>query len=206
MKKFLSVMILLMMICVPASATRLEMIPQPIGKILCDNSYNLQITLGSHKIDISKKTREDNFEGVMTFDQDFYFHFDTSKKNSYFGDQSFTNTVKISVIDSNEFMVSRTEIFRVENTAGLPFYVIRKTSASGDSAKVLGKLDGKWVECLDTLDFQRKFGIGSNGTLNEIFTQDNKIIFRYKLHNQIIDVECHWHVDDKKFYPEAIKH
>lgn len=206
MKKFLGVMILLLMICVPASATRLELHSQTLGKILCDNNYNLQITLDGHKIDISKKTREDNFEGVMTFDEGFYFQFDTQKKNCYFGDQSLSNAVKFSIIDNNEFMLSRTEIHRVDNTAGFPFYVLRKTSGSGDFAKVIGKLNsGKWAEFLDTAELQRKYNVGFNFTLNEFFTQDNKIIFRYKFQMQVVDVECHWNVEEQKFYPEVIR-
>ena len=145
----------MMLICAQASALRLELRPQPIGKVsFFGESFQIE---GAAKIS----------KHMAQFDEYFYFHFDAAKKISAFGDRKIKNTVNVDT--SGE-----TEIYRIKNTGGWDFYLLKKTD---DAIKVLGMRDDKCIEHLDTLALREKYNIGWNFCMTEFFTEDNKIIF-----------------------------
>ena len=183
MKKFFVLTIFMMLICAQASALRLELRPQPIGKVsFFGESFQIE---GAAKIS----------KHMAQFDEYFYFHFDAAKKISAFGDRKIKNTVNVDT--SGE-----TEIYRIKNTGGWDFYLLKKTD---DAIKVLGMRDDKCIEHLDTLALREKYNIGWNFCMTEFFTEDNKIIFRYRLQDKIIDVICRWHGFNQKFYTEVLE-
>ena len=186
MKKFFALTIFLTLICAQASALRLELRPQPIGKVsFFGEDFKIE---GAAKIS----------KHMAQFDEYFYFHFDAAKKISAFGDRKIKNTVNVDT--SGE-----TEIYRIKNTGGWDFYLLKKTGGTGDAIKVLGMRDDKWIEHLDTLALREKYNIGWNFCMTEFFTQDNKIIFRYRFQDKIIDVICRWHGFNQKFYTEVLE-
>ena len=69
-----------MMISAQASAMRLELYPQPIGKIF---SYNYN----DFKIDGATQIKGDLKKGVVRFGEDFYLHFDCETIYNRFGDR-----------------------------------------------------------------------------------------------------------------------
>ena len=191
LKKFLAGIFLLMIISAQASAIRLEFDPEPIGKISFDgDKFEIE---GATKID------GDNLKGVALFGEDFYFHFDADRIYNRFGDRDKKNTAEVDIY-------GETEIFQIGNTAGADFYLLRKDSGTGDLIKVLGLRDGKWIEFFDVRTLREKYDIGWNFYMTKFFTEDNKIIFRYQLQNNFIDVVCRWHAVNQKFYTEAIEH
>ena len=214
LKKFLAGVFLLMIISVQASAMRLELYPQPIGKIFFDGE-NFQID-GATKIKGNSKKgvalfgdkfyprteadrkRYGTSGGDKFYGHKFYFHFDAAKKISSFGDESKKNSVNV---DTH----GETEIFIVNNSAGYNFFLLKKFSNSGDEIKVLGLRDDKWIEYLDATALRTKYNIGWNFHLSKFFTEENRIIFRYTLQNHFVDVICRWHVVNQKFYTEAIE-
>lgn len=185
MKKFFALTIFLLLISSQASALRLELNPQPIGKIsFFGEDFQIE-----GAIKISKRTAQFG---------DLFFHFDAAKKLSAFSDRKIKNTVNV---DTN----GKTEIYLISNTGGENFYLLKKDSGTGDAIKVLGKRDGNRIEHLDGLALREIYSIGWNFYMTEFFTEDNKIIFRYRLQNNFIDVICHWHGFNQKFYTEAIE-
>ncbi|MBR2774492.1 MAG: hypothetical protein IKD73_05810 [Selenomonadaceae bacterium] len=184
MKRLVALTALLMMIAAQASAMRLELDPQPVGKVThYDEAYRVE---GASKL--SKR--------VAQFGEGFYLHFD---KAALFGDKCKKNTVAVDIR-------GETTIYRIDNTAGAAFYLIKNDSiGTGDGVKVLGVRDGKWLVFLDALKLREQYDIGWNFHMSQVFTEDNKIIFRYTLQSHAIDVECHWHAVNQKFYPEAIE-
>lgn len=183
MKKIFVLTAALMMIFSQASAMRLELNPQPIGKVsFHGKDYQIE---GASKLS----------EHRAQFGTDFYMHFD---KVVRFGDKHKKNTVEIDMTGDNE-------LYLIYNTAGADFYMIKKYTGTGDAIKVIGKRDDKWVEYLDALELRKQYDIGWNFYMSKVFTQDNKIIFRYTLQNYVIDVECHWHAVNQKFYSEMIE-
>lgn len=184
MKRLLAFTALLMMIAAQASAMRLELEPQPVGEVTYyDEAYHVE---GASKLS----------KHVARFGEDFYLHLD---KVARLGDKRKKNTVAVD-------MRGETTIYRIDNTAGAAFYLIKNDSiGTGDGVKVLGVRDGKWLVYLDALELREQYGIGWNFHMSQVFTEDNKIIFRYTLQSHVIDVECHWHAVNQKFYPEAIE-
>ncbi|MBQ6131104.1 MAG: hypothetical protein IJL12_02015 [Selenomonadaceae bacterium] len=191
LKKFLAGVFLLMMISAQASAMRLELYPQPIGKIF---SYNYN----DFKIDGATQIKGDLKKGVVRFGEDFYLHFDCETIYNRFGDRDKKNSVNVDTY-------GETEIYRIKNTAGHDLYLLKKLNADDDRIKILGLRGGNWIEQLNALDFRAKHNIGKNFSLTKFFTEDNKIIFRYTLQNRFIDVVCHYHAVNEKFYTEAIE-
>ena len=214
MKKFFALIIFLLIISAQASAIRLELYPQPIGKIIFDGK--------TFQIDGATKIKGNSFKGVALFGDKlyprteadkkrygtsggdefyghkFYFHFDAAKKISSFGDKSKKNSV--SVDTSGE-----TEIFIVNNSARYNFFLLKKFSDSGDEIKVLGLRDDKWIEYLDARALREQYGIGYNFHLSKFFTEENTIVFRYTLQNHFVDVICRWYMPNQKFYNEAVE-
>ena len=184
MKRLVALTALLVMIAAQASAMRLELAPQPVGKVTYyDEAYQVE---GASKL--SKR--------MAQFGEDFYLHFD---KVARLGDKRKKNTVAVDIR-------GETTIYRIDNTAGAAFYMIRNDSiGTGDGVKILGVHGGKWLVYLDALELREQYDIGWNFHMSQVFTEDNKIIFRYTLQNHVIDVECHWHAVNQKFYPEAIE-
>lgn len=183
-KFFVLTVALMMMIFSQASAMRLELDSQPVGKVTYyDDNYQVE---GASNL--SKNRAQ--------FGTDFYMHFD---KLARFGDKNKKNTVEVDVRGENF-------IYYIYNTAGADFYLIKNDNiGTGDGVKVLGKHNGKWVVYLDALELRKQYDIGWNFHMSDFFTEDNKIIFRYTLQNYIIDVECHWHALNQKFYPKMIE-
>ena len=186
LKKFLIIAIGLILISAQASATRLVIIPHPIGKISFFGE--------EFQIDGAKKISKH----VAQFDDYFYFHFDAAKKISNFGGRKIKNTVNV---DTH----GETAIYRISNTSGWDFYLLKKFSDTGDTIKVLGIRDGKWIEYLDVPSLREKYNIGRNFYMVGFFNEDNKIIFRYKFQDKIIDVVCRWHAFNQKFYTEVVE-
>ena len=191
MKKFFALIICLLMISAQASAMRLELEPTPIGRISFHDYEKFNIE-GATTI------KGDALKGTVLFGEYLYFHFDNNNIYNRFGDRNIKNTVDVDVY-------GETEIYRIDSTANLPLYLLKKYSNSGDAIKVIGLRGGKWIEQLNALDFREKYNIGHNFHLSKFFTEDNKIIFRYTLQNDIIDVVCRWHAVNEKFYTEAIE-
>lgn len=212
LKKFFAGILLLMIFSAQASAMRLELYPQPIGKIFFDGK-TFQID-GATKINgnsqkgvalfgdkLYPRTEADKKKygtsgGDEFYGREFYFHFDAAKKISSFGDESKKNSVSVDTR-------GETEIFIVNNSAGNNFFLLKKFSDSGDKIKVLGLRDEKWIEYLDATTLREKYGIGQNFQLSKFFTDENRIIFRYTLQKNFVDVICRWHAVNQKFYTEA---
>lgn len=185
-KKFLAGIFLLMIISSQASAMRLELDPQPIGKISFDGEH-FQI---EGAIEISKRKAQ--------FDEYFYFHFDAAENLSTFGDRNKKNSVSVDTL-------GETEIYQIKNTAGWDLFLLKKSSDTDDDIKVLGKRDGKWIEQLNVPALREKYDISRDFRPEKFFTEDNNIIFRYRFQEQVTDVVCHYHAFNEKFYPEEIR-
>lgn len=212
LKKFFAGIFLLMIFSAQASAMKLELYPQPIGKIFFDGK-TFQID-GATKINgnsqkgvalfgdkLYPRTEADKKKygtsgGDEFYGRKFYFHFDAAKKISSFGDKSKKNSVEVDTY-------GKTEIYRIANTAGSDLFLLKKISDDRDAIKVIGLRGGKWIILLNALDFREKFNIGENFQLSKIFTEENQIIFRYTLQNHFVDVICRWHAVNQKFYTEA---
>ena len=138
MKRLVALTALLMMIAAQASAMRLELDPQPVGKVThYDEAYRVE---GASKL--SKR--------VAQFGEGFYLHFD---KAALFGDKCKKNTVAVDIR-------GETTIYRIDNTAGAAFYLIKNDSiGTGDGVKVLGVRDGKWLVFLDALKLREHIGV-----------------------------------------------
>ena len=212
LKKFLAAMICLLIMSAQASAMRLELYPQPVGKISFSGD--------AYQIDGATKIRGNASKGVAMFGDKiyprteadkkkygtsggdefyggkFYFHFDAAKKICSFGDKDKKNSVPVDIY-------GEAEIFLVHNTAGYDLFVIKQESNSGDAVKVIGQRGGKWIEQLDALALRKQYDIGWNFHMSEFFTEENRIIFPYRLKNHFIDVVCRWHAVNEKFYTEA---
>lgn len=98
-----------------------------------------------------------------------------------------------------------TEIFIVNNSAGRNLFLLRQAGDTGDAIKVLGLRGGKWIEQLDVPTLRAKYDIGRNFFMEKFFTEENRIIFRYRLRERVVDVICRWHAVNEKFYTEAIE-
>ena len=190
LKKFFAAVICLLMISAQASAMRLELEPQPIGKI---SFYNYK----KFNIEGATLIKGDMLKGTVLFGDYLYFHFDNNNINNRFGDRNIKKTVNVDTY-------GETEIYRINSTANLPLYLLKKLNDDDDRIKIIGLRGGKWIEQLNALDFRQKYNIGQNFHLSKFFTEDNKVIFRYTLKNNIIDVVCRWHAVNEKFYTEAI--
>ena len=198
LRKFFAAVICLLMISAQVSAMRLELYPQPIGKI---SSYDYN----KFKFEGATIIKGDASKGTAIIGEDLYlvnnlyFHFNADNIYNRFGDCNIKNTVSVETHGD-------TEIFRIDSTANLPLYLLKKDSNSGDAIKIIGRRGGKWIELLNALDFREKYNIGENFYLSKFFTEDNKIIFRYTLQNDVIDVVCRWHAVNEKFYTEVFEH
>ena len=212
LKKFWAGIFLLMIISAQASAMRLELYPQPIGKITFDGK--------TFQIDGATKIKGDSSKGRALFGDKFFlqkdfgvpkhstsedneiyggkffFHFDAAKKICSFGDSDKKNSVNVDIH-------GEAEIFFIRNTAGSDLFLIKQASGTGDAIKVLSLRDGKWTVYLDALSLREKYDIGWNFHMSKFFTEDNKIIFRYTLHEHFIDVICRLHMGNQKFYTEV---
>ena len=214
LKKFLAAMICLLIISAQASAMRLELYPQPVGKIFFSgDAYQIE---GATKIKGSSskgvamfcdkiyprteanKKRYGTSGGDELYGEKFYFHFDAAKKICSFGDKSKKNSVPVDIYGDTEF-------FLVSNSAGHDLFLIKQESNSGDAIKVIGQRDGKWIEQLDALSLRKQYDIGWNFHMSEFFTEENRIIFRYTLQDHFIDVICRYHAVDEKFHTESIE-
>ena len=219
-KKFFAVTVLLMMFAAHVNAMQLELYPQPIGKIISAND-GFQIE-GATKITGKQIGKDIYSKGVALFgDKTYphsaeylkhyshavdtfqaaklYFHFDAAKKIATFGDRDAKNSVAVDMFPGAR------EIYVIHNSAGDDFFLLKQDSGSGDAIKIIGLKDGKWIEHLDALNLRQKYNIGWNFRLSKFFTEDNKIIFRYTLQDNIIDVICRWHGGNQKFYTEAVE-
>ena len=187
MKKFCVTVFLLMIIFAQASAMRLELDKQPIGKIsFSGESFQFE---GASKIS----------KNFALFGDELYFHFDAANKITNFGDRKIKNTVKVDIL-------GETEIYRINNTAGADLFLLHSEEiGTGDGIKVIGTRGGKWLEHLDALSLREKYDIGWNFHMSKFFTEDNKIIFRYTLQDHFIDVICRYHAVNEKFYTEVIE-
>jgi hypothetical protein len=220
-KKFLAALILLLMIAAPTSAMRLELYPQPIGKISVAENDTLQI-IGASKISGKNLGNDTYAKGIAIFGNknfprnpentrhysdtyDTFFaeklfcHFDAAKKICSFGDCDIKNTVAIKISPCER------EIYVINNTAGRNLFLLKEDIGTGDGIKIIGTKDGKWLEFLDARDLREKYNVGYNFRLTKCFTEDNKIIFRYTLNDHVIDVVCRWHAANQEFYTEAIE-
>ncbi len=220
LKKFFALMILLMMIAAPTSAMRLELYPQPIGKISSAENDALQI-IGATKISGKKFSNDTYTAGIAIFgDKNFprnpedmkhyshtydtfyaeklFCHFDAAKKICNFGDRDIKNTVAIKI------HVER-EIYVINNTAGKNLFLLKEDIGTGDGIKIIGTKDGNWIEFLDARDLREKYNVGWNFHMSQCFTDGNKIIFRYTLNEHVIDVVCRWHAANQEFHTEAIE-
>ena len=211
LKKFLAGVFVLLMISAQASAMRLELFPQPIGKIFFDgkefkvegatkfkgNSSKGAAMFGdkSYPRTEADQKRYGTSGGDRFYGEKFFFHFDAAKNLSSFGDRDKKNSVPVDTL-------GETEIFLVNNSAGHNLFLLRK---DGDAIKVLGQRGGKWIEQLDVPALRAKYDIGQNFSLEKFFTDENQIIFRYKFQERVVDVICRWHAVNEKFYTEAIE-
>ena len=191
LKKFFAAVICLLIISAQTSAMRLELYPKPIGKISFHN-YDKFNFKGA------KIITGNEFKGIVLFGDDFYLHYDSNNIYNRFGELDKKNTVSVDIY-------GETEIYRIDSTANLPLYLLKKDTNTGDAIKIIGRRGGKWIEHLNALDFRGKYNIGQNFHLSKFFTYENQIIFRYTLQNDIIDVICRWHAVNEKFYTEAIE-
>ena len=212
LKKFFAGIFLLMIISAQASAMRLELYPQPIGKISSDGEI-FQID-GATKIsgDTSKGTvlfgdkfylqkdfgvpKHSTSQGDEIYGGKIYFHFDAEKIYNRFGELNIKNTVSVDTY-------GEAEIYLITNTAGEDLFLLKKLQERDDNIKILGKRGGHWIEQLNALDFRQKHNIGQNFHMSKFFTEDNKIIFRYTLREHVIDVICSYHAVNEKFYTET---
>lgn len=190
MKKFFALMAFLLIISAQVSAMRLELYPQPIGKIFFDGE--------TFQIDGATQIEGDFKKGVVLFGEDFYFNFDADRIYNRFGSRDKKNSVEVDTY-------GETEIYQIANSAGSDLFLLKKISDYRDAIKVFGLRDYKWIMLLDALDFREKFNIGENFRLSKIFTEENRIIFRYTLQNHFVDVVCRWHAVNQKFYNEVIE-
>lgn len=191
LKKFFAGIFLLMIFSVQASAMRLELYPQPIGKIF-SYDYNDFKIIGATQIEGDLK------KGVVLFGDDLYFHFDAKRIYNRFGDRNKKNSVEVDTY-------GETEIYQIANTAGSDLFLLKKISDDRDAIKVIGLRGGNRIILLDALDFREKFNIGQNFRLSKFFTEDNRIIFRYTSQKNFVDVVCRYHAVNEKFYTEAIE-
>ncbi len=190
LKKFLVAAICLLIMSAQASAMRLTLYLQPIGKI---SFYNDRFNFEGAKI-----IKGNEFKGIVLFGDYLYLHYDSNDIYSRFGARNKKNTISVDI-------QGETEIYLIDSTANLPLYLLKKSSSTSDAIKVIGLRGGKWIEHLNALDFREKYNIGHNFQLSKFFTNENRIIFRYTLQNNIIDVICRWHAVNEKFYPEMIE-
>ena len=190
LKNFFTGIFLLMIFSAQASAMSLELEPQPIGKIFSDGE--------NFKIEGATQIEGDFKKGVVLFGEDFYLHFDADRIYNRFGGRDKKNSVEVDTY-------GETEIYQIANSAGSNLFLLKKISDDRDAIKVLGLRGGNRIILLDALDFREKFNIGENFRLSKIFTEENKIIFRYTLQNHFVDVVCQWHAANQKFYNEVIE-
>ena len=211
LKKFLAGVFVLLMISAQASAMKLELYPQSIGKIFFDGkefkvegatkfkgNSSKGATMFGDKIyprTEADQKRYGTSGGDRFYGEKFFFHFDAAKNLSSFGDRDKKNSVPVDTL-------GETEIFLVNNSAGHNLFLLKK---DGDAIKVLGQRGGKWIEQLDVPALRAKYDIGQNFCMEKFFTNENQIIFRYKFQEQFIDIVCRWHAANEKFYTEAIE-
>ena len=211
LKKFLAGVFVLLMICAQASAMRLELFPRPIGKIFfTDGKFSVEgaSKLSKHRAmfgdKIYPRTEADQKRygtsgGDKFYGEKIFFHFDAAKNLSRFGDRDKKNSVPVDTFHGE------TEIFIVNNSAGRNLFLLRQESGTGDAIKVLGLRGGKWIEQLDVPTLRAKYDIGRNFSTEKFFTEENRIIFRYRLQERVVDLICRWHAVNEKFYTEAIE-
>ena len=219
LKKFFALTILLLMIAAPVSAMRLELHPQPIGKIsglnkdkffidgatkINGNGNNNYYTKGVAVFADKNYPRENpkkygSEANNIFYGQPIYFHFDVSKKLSNLGGETVKDSMPV------DFFNSEREIYLINNTAGHSLYLLKMNTSPGDSMIIIGTRNDKWVELLDVQSLRKKYNLGSNYTLEKFFTDYHKIIFRYKTMTDTVDVVCSWHEVNRKFSTEVIK-
>ncbi|MBQ7453514.1 MAG: hypothetical protein IJS69_00440 [Selenomonadaceae bacterium] len=215
LKKFFALTFLFIIIAAPTSAMRLELVTQPVGEIsgvqqkifiitgatkIEGTGSNSQYTKGVAVFADGEYTRENPGDyaighGNIFPGEPIYFHFDVDKKICKLGDRNAKNSLDFDLFDDS------CEIFLIGNTSGHDLYLVKV----GTAIKVIGLKDGKWVELLDVNTLREKHDVGWNYSLEKFFTEDNKIIFRYKLRDDQIDLVCRLHEVNRKFYTEAIK-
>lgn len=135
---------------------------------------------------------------VVKIAPDFYLHYDTAKNFSNFGDRDVRNTVAVDLRGMNELTI-------VEDYDGTAFYLIKNNTPPGDAIKVLGKRDGKWVVMLNVTDLREKYNLGWNFFCTKFIAHGDKIIFRYELNADIVDIVCTWDAANQTFSTKAIE-
>lgn len=220
LKKFFALMILLLMIAAPVSAMRLELHPQPVGRIAAPdngkffiegatkisgdgsgNYYSKGVAVFADKNYPRENPKQYGSNVSDTFPgEPIYFHFDAEKKLSNLGGSDVKNSMAI------DFFKGDREIYLINNTSGHSLYLLKMDTSPGDAMIIIGvNRDGKWVELLDVQSLRKKYDLGWNYVMTKFFTVSNKIVFRYQIMTETIDVVCRFHEVNREFYTEAIK-
>ena len=186
MKKFFATLILLMMISATCAATQFQ-ITRPSLSV---NFFSDACEIGGHTVKPADKAK---------LFPDLYFHYDTAKNFGRLGDFDVSNSVAVDMQGQNE-------ITFVENLdGGAEFFAVKKNTPPGDTLTVIGKRDGIWVEYLNARSLRIKYDIGWNFVMSKIIAHGDKIIFRYTLQEDVIDIVCTWNAANQNFSTEAIE-
>ena len=182
MKKFFALMIALMMFAAQASAMNLRLERTEWFITLGKEQFTLRIT-GSDLAD------GDYSKGVAKFGN-LYFHFDAPALNyvmksssfedeqkifdaaSRFGSRDFENTVPVFTFEGG------THIYPIRGD-GHEFYLLATETGGGESSKLIGERDGKWVKYFDTLDVKRRLKQW-DFYLQRYYADGDTIIFEYE--------------------------
>ena len=169
MKKFLTLIIFLLMMSAQASAMNLTLY-ESVGTIAQTSAPN--------EIKIEGYTQlHGNFsKGVAVFEDYLCLHFDCSRAKDFnaasrFGGEDFSNTVPVYVFEG------LTKIYPIVD-GDREFYLLATETGGGGSFKLIGERGGKWVKYFDTSDMRKK--IPAEFYLDDFYAAGDKIIFRYK--------------------------
>ncbi len=170
MKKFLAVLIGLLMATAQVSAMALELGAR-VGEVsLGAEPYTL-------RIEGATLLEGDTSKGVARFGK-LYFHFDATKQSdeaaSSFGGSDVANTVPVFVFEG------RTQIYPISCDDGREFWLLATETGGGESSNVIGFRDGKWVKYFDTLDVKRRKLLGWDYYLQRFYADGDAIIFDYE--------------------------
>ena len=183
MKKFLAVMIFLLMIAAQASAMDLRL----------NRGVDWHVGLGgAQKLQIKGYSRLDGdfTKGVAVFGDKLYLYFDatlfeeirTKRKTfeqieplvSRFGGSNFEKCVPVFVFEGS------TDIFPISNDDGRDFYLLATETGGGGSIKVIGERGSSWVKFFDTQDVYRTRQMAHDYYIKDFFATGDKIIISYE--------------------------
>ncbi|MCR5833470.1 MAG: hypothetical protein K6G55_02285 [Selenomonadaceae bacterium] len=202
LKKFLVLTVLLMIVTLPVSAARLELAEEPIGKI--------SVWMDGTALEVENPIEIDGIgdghyysQAVALFgeksSEKIYYHFNAPKNISRFGAEDIGNTIPVLVLYN-------CEIYPLKDDAGHNLFLLNLESGSGREFIVVGQNGNTWREYINLPKLREKFDVGCNFTMEKFFVEGNKIIARYQLQDNYIDIVNTWDVKKQKFSAQVVKH